>query len=67
MELTFQVENPRQEEKLKELDIFPEEGMVVLSRRLMEGRSVSRINGETVTMALLKEVSAGFDRYPRTA
>ena len=57
VELTFQVENPRQEEKLKELDIFPEEGMVVLSRRLMEGRSVSRINGETVTMALLKEVS----------
>lgn len=57
VELTFQVENPRQEEKLKELDILPEEGMVVLSRRLMEGRSVSRINGETVTMALLKEVS----------
>ena len=32
--------------------------MVVLSRRLMEGRSVSRINGETVTMTLLKEVAS---------
>lgn len=58
VELVFQIENEKQVRKLKELDIFPEDGMVVLSRRLMEGRSVSRINGETVTMALLKEAAA---------
>lgn len=58
VELAFVVENERQAEKLKALDIFPEEGMVVLSRRLMAGRSVSRINGETVQMGLLKEVSS---------
>ena len=57
VELEFQIENPRQLQRLKELEVFPEDGMVVLSRRLMEGRSVSRINGETVTMALLREVS----------
>ncbi|MDO5589539.1 MAG: DNA repair protein RecN [Lachnospiraceae bacterium] len=57
VELGFQVENERQLLRLKELDIYPEEGSVVLSRRLMEGRSVSRINGETVTMALLKKVA----------
>lgn len=58
VELTFFVENARQIEKLKELEVFPEDGMVVLSRRLMGGRSVSRINGETVQMGLLKEVSS---------
>ena len=58
VELTFEIRDPGQIERLKALDVFLEEGMVVLSRRLMEGRSVSRINGETVTMGLLREVSA---------
>lgn len=58
VELSFLVENPRQVDKLKAMDIYPEDGLVVLSRRLMEGRSVSRINGETVTMALLKEAAS---------
>nr|WP_296032852.1 DNA repair protein RecN [uncultured Dorea sp.] len=58
VELTFSVENKRQTEQLKALDIYPEEGFVTLQRRLMEGRSVSKINGETVQMATLKEVSA---------
>lgn len=58
VELTFLVENESQQKKLKEMDIYPEEGMVTLSRRLMAGRSVSRINGETVQMGLLKEVSS---------
>ena len=58
VELTFLVENESQQKKLKELDIFPEDGMVTLSRRLMAGRSVSRINGETVQMGLLKEASS---------
>ena len=58
VELTFLVENESQQKKLKELDSFPEEGMVTLSRRLMAGRSVSRINGETVQMGLLKEASS---------
>lgn len=31
---------------------------MILSRKLMDGRSVSRINGETVTIAVLKEVAA---------
>ena len=58
VELCFTVENPAQTAALAKMDIFPEEGMIVLSRRLMEGRSVSRINGETVTMAVLKEVAS---------
>ena len=57
VELTFSLENKKQIRKLEELDIFPEDGMVVLNRRLMEGRSVSKINGETVSMAQLKEAA----------
>lgn len=57
VELTFLVEREDQIKKLQELDVFPEDGMVVLSRRLMEGRSVSKINGETVSIAILKAVA----------
>ena len=58
VELLFHVENEKQVKALKDLEIFPEDGMIVLSRRLMEGRSTSRINGETVTMSKLKEVAS---------
>ena len=57
VELTFSVESERQIRRLKELDVYPEDGFVTLQRRLME-RSVSKINGETVQMATLKAVSA---------
>lgn len=57
VELTFSIENEKQEKQLNKLDIYPEEGEVVLSRRLMEGRSTSKINGETVPISLLKEAA----------
>lgn len=58
VELTFFVENKIQEEALKRKDIFPEDGVVVLSRKLMSKRSISKINGETVPIALLKEAAS---------
>lgn len=58
VELTFFVENKAQEEALKRKDIFPEDGVVVLSRKLMSKRSISKINGETVPIALLKEAAS---------
>lgn len=58
VELTFFVENKTQEEALKRKDIFPEDGVVVLSRKLMSKRSISKINGETVPIALLKEAAS---------
>ena len=57
VELTFSVESERQIRRLKELDVYPEDGFVTLQRRLMEGRSVSKINGETVNMTTLREVA----------
>ena len=58
VELTFSVENPMLEQQLADMDIFPEDGRIVLSRKLMEGRSVSKINGETVNKAVLKDVAS---------
>lgn len=58
VELIFFVENKTQEEALKRKDIFPEDGVVVLSRKLMSKRSISKINGETVPIALLKEAAS---------
>jgi len=58
VELTFGELDSTIVENLKEKDIFPEEGVVVLSRKIMEsGKSVCKINGETVTAAILKEVA----------
>lgn len=58
VELTFAVHNPEIIRKLNEMDIFPEDGQVIISRRLSEGRSVSRINGETVTVGRLKDAAS---------
>ena len=58
VELTFSIDNPVIEKQLEQLDIYPEDGRIVLNRKLMEGRSVSKINGETVNMATLKDVAS---------
>lgn len=57
VELTFFVEDEIQKELLKALEIYPEEGAITLSRKMMGKRSVSKINGETVSIAQLKEVA----------
>ena len=54
VELLFQVENPKAEESLRALDIFPEDGQVLLSRKIMDGRSINKINGETCTVGQMK-------------
>ena len=45
-------------ERLKDLGVCPDEnGEVIISRRIMQGRSVSRINDETVTLSRLREIT----------
>lgn len=58
VELTFLVENETIIEQLGKLDIYPEDGRITLSRKLMKGRSTSKINGETVSMSTLKDVAS---------
>lgn len=58
VELTFLVEKEGQKKQLEALDIYPEEGMVVLSRKMMEKRSICKINGETVPLSTMRTVAA---------
>ena len=58
VELTFQVDHPMQQKKLEELDIFLEDQQVLMSRKIMSGRSVCRINGETVSAAVMRSVAS---------
>lgn len=58
VELTFTVEDEALENQLAAMDIYPEDGRIVLNRKLMEGRSISKINGETVNMSTLKDVAS---------
>lgn len=58
VELVFGVENPQQEQLLKDMDIFPENGEIIMSRKITASRSVGKINGETVTIAAMKAVAS---------
>lgn len=57
VELVFQVDAPT-EEKLKEMEVFPEDGQVIISRRFMENRSISKVNGETTTVANIRKIAS---------
>ena len=60
VELTFDQLSETVTEALGQRDIYPEDGMLVLSRKIMNsGKSICKINGETVTAAILKE-TAGY-------
>lgn len=58
VELLFQVEDENILGQLAAMDIYPEDGQILLSRRVTEGRSVCRINGETCTMSVMKAAAA---------
>lgn len=57
VELVFQV-RPDTEEKLKELGIYPEDGQVIISRKITGSRSISKINGETCTASAIRKIAA---------
>ena len=57
VELIFSIDEAKQKE-LEKLEIFPDEnGLLVISRKIMPTRSISRINDETVTAAKLRQVT----------
>ena len=59
VELEFQVDNPKVLQRIEAFDVpMEEEGQVILSRRITGGRSVARVNGETVSAGILKEIGA---------
>lgn len=58
VELAFLIEDHNKISELNGMDIFPEEGILTISRRIMEGRSVIKVNGETVTAALVRRITS---------
>lgn len=57
VELIFEVNNEETIAKLEELDIFPEEGQVIMSRKITGSRSVAKINSESMPAAKVKEAA----------
>ena len=58
-ELTFNVSSPDILEVIKNMDIpVEEDGTLILTRRIMPGRSVFKVNGETVTAKQIKELAS---------
>ncbi len=57
VELVFSVDRKKQREALAELDIQPEDDQVIISRKMVHNRSVSKINGEIVPVSTVRRVS----------
>lgn len=57
VELVFQLKDPAAAAKIREMDLPVEDDIVILSRKLMKGRSICKVNGENVTTAVLKEIA----------
>lgn len=58
VELTFSADGKRVREKLAELELEDNgDGSVIITRKLQPGKSVCKINGETVTAKQVKELA----------
>ena len=58
VELIFHVEKEKIKKQLLDFGVELEENQVVLSRKITGGRTISRINGETVSVSRMKEISS---------
>ena len=58
VELVFSSENESVRQMLEEQDIPSEGGEVIIARRYKGGRSVSKVNGETVPVSFVRELAA---------
>ena len=58
VELVFGVENGLQKQLLEEMEIpVEDDGTLILQRKIMQGRSVSKVGGENVSARQLKDIS----------
>ncbi len=58
IELVFRVTDERQRRQLEELQVYPEDDEVILSRKIINGRGAARVNAETVPASKVKEIAA---------
>ncbi|SFA79381.1 DNA repair protein RecN (Recombination protein N) [Acetitomaculum ruminis DSM 5522] len=57
VEAVFETDSKAVCEKMKELGISFEDGQIILSRKVLKNRVLSKINGENVSVSVLKEIS----------
>ena len=58
IELIFTVSDPEKLRLLKEFDVHPDgDGTVIISKKIMPSRSLSKINDETVTAGKLRDIT----------
>ena len=58
IELVFQVEKEKQRQKIQEMELpMEEDGTVILQRRIMPGKSVCKVGGETVSAKQVRELA----------
>ena len=58
VELIFGLDNETQKRRLTEMDLpVPEDGTILVKRKIYPGRSQCTINGETVTLTQLRDIS----------
>ena len=58
VELVFETEEESVLKELRDLGVSPEDGQVLMSRKITEGRSISRINGESCTVSQMKAAAS---------
>ena len=58
VELIFRVENEEQRKLLAELDIYPENAEIIMSRKITSSRSIGKINSETVSASWMKKAAS---------
>ena len=59
VELIFSVDDEEKRKRLKEMEVdLPEDGTLIISKKIMAARSTSKVNDETVTAGRLKEITS---------
>ncbi|HBI72086.1 MAG TPA: DNA repair protein RecN [Lachnospiraceae bacterium] len=58
VELVFQTKDEEIHRVMKEMDLPWEDGMIIISRKIMPGRSISKINGENVTASAVSQIAS---------
>ena len=59
VELVFSIDSEDTKSKLKEMDInIDEDNQIIISRKIMNGKSLIKVNGETTTASMLREIAS---------
>lgn len=59
VELVFSVDSEDTKARLNDMDInVDEDGQIIITRRIMNGKSLIKVNGETTTASMLREIAS---------